>query len=383
MKGNSRVTIDFGFSEEQELYRAQIRRFGQDVLAPRRQEWDEKKVIPEPLVRQAVDLGLLDTQMDHVTRGIMIEEVGYADFNCALPFLMTTEAFELMKLPGLPEDVSRPVRDAVTSGRSVVAVGFTEPGSGSDVAAFKSTAVRDGDQWRINAAKNSISWADADYYIVTCKVAEGDTGIWSLSNFFIPKETRGVSAPRMWDDMGSHGGPRGEVHFDDVCVPSDYLVGEPGKAYNLMAELFDTNRAFIGLKCIGAAQASVDETCTYAMDRVVMGNPISRYQGISFPLAEAETMLEAARLLCYKVLWMSDNGMRHTKEGAMCKWWVPEMTFEIVRKCLTIHGHYGYTSELPFEQRLRDILGWQIGDGTAEVSKLMVARAMFGKGAVG
>lgn len=168
-----------------------------------------------------------------------------------------------------------------------------------------------------------------------------------------------------------------------MLVPSDYLVGEPGKAYNLMAELFDTNRAFIGLKCIGAAQASVDETCAYAGGRVVMGNPISKYQGISFPLAEAETMLEAARLLCYKVLWMSDNGTRHTKEGAMCKWWVPELTFEIVRKCLTIHGHYGYTNELPFEQRLRDILGWQIGDGTAEVSKLMVARSMFGKAAVG
>ncbi|MDP7548792.1 MAG: acyl-CoA dehydrogenase family protein, partial [Alphaproteobacteria bacterium] len=98
---------------------------------------------------------------------------------------------------------------------------------------------------------------------------------------------------------------------------------------------------------------------------------------------EAETLLEAARLLCFKVLWMRDSGIRHTKEGAMCKWWVPEITFEIVRKCLTIHGHYGYSSELPFEQRLRDILGWQIGDGTSEVSKLMVARSMFGKAGAG
>lgn len=196
------MTIDFGFSEEQELYRLQIRRFGRDVLAPRRHEWDEKRVIPEPLVRRAVDLGLLDTEMDHVTRGIMIEEVGYADFNCALPFLMTTEAFELMRLPGLPPEVSGPVRDAVTSGRSVIAVGFTEPGSGSDVAAFKSTAVRDGHGWRVNAVKNSISWADADYYIITCKVDEDGAGLWSLSNFFVPRETRGVSAPRMWNDAG-------------------------------------------------------------------------------------------------------------------------------------------------------------------------------------
>jgi cyclohexanecarboxyl-CoA dehydrogenase len=173
------------------------------------------------------------------------------------------------------------------------------------------------------------------------------------------------------------------VRFDDVRLPADHLVGELGKGYRLVAELFDTNRAYIGLKCIGAAQASVDETCAYAKQRVSMGRPISRYQAISFALAEAETLLEAARLLAYKTLAMRDEGLRNTKEGAMCKWWVPEITMEIVRKCLTFHGHYGYTSALPFEQRLRDILGWQIGDGTAEVSKLLIARAMMGKEAVG
>jgi cyclohexanecarboxyl-CoA dehydrogenase len=377
------MAIGFGFSEEQELYRQQIRRFAREEVAPRRQEWDRERKRPEPLVRQAVELGLLSTEMDQVTRGIMIEEIGYADFNCALPFLMTTEAFDLVKLPGVPDDVSQSVRQAVTSGQSVIAVAFTEPTGGSDVGAFKSSAVMEGNQWRINAVKNSISWANADYYIVTCRTEDNSKGLWSLSNIFVPKDTPGVSEPRMWDDMGTHGGPRGAVHFDDVLVPADYLVGERGGAYRLMAQLFDTNRAFIGLKCVGAAQASVDETCAFAQERVVMGNPISSYQGISFPLAEAETMLEAARLLCYKVLWMSDNGMRHTKEGAMCKWWVPELAFEIVRKCLTMHGHYGYTKELPFEQRLRDILGWQIGDGTAEVSKLMVARAMLGREAVG
>ncbi len=104
---------------------------------------------------------------------------------------------------------------------------------------------------------------------------------------------------------------------------------------------------------------------------------------VMFALAEAETLLEAARLLCYKTLWMADRGLRHSREGAMVKWWVPEITMEIVRKCLTIHGHWGYTADLPFEQRLRDILGWQIGDGTAEVSKLLIARGMMGKEFVG
>jgi cyclohexanecarboxyl-CoA dehydrogenase len=163
----------------------------------------------------------------------------------------------------------------------------------------------------------------------------------------------------------------------------NYVIGEIGKGYVLAAEFFDTNRAFIGLKCIGAAQASVDETCEYAKKRVVMGRPISRYQAISLPLAEAQTLLEAARCLCYKTLWKADRGERRTTEGAMCKWWIPEITFEIVHKCLLFHGQYGYTEDLPFEQRLRDILGWQIGDGTAEPSKLLIARNMMGKEYVG
>jgi alkylation response protein AidB-like acyl-CoA dehydrogenase len=257
-----------------------------------------------------------------------ITTVGYYDFNSALPFLVATEPYELYTLPGLPEDIRQQARKRVVGGDGVIGVGFTEPDAGSDMAAFQSHA-------------------------------------------------------HLQDDLGSHGATRGSVHFEDVRVPADFLIGERGRAYPMVAEFFDTNRAYIGLKCIGAAQASVDETCAYAKERVSMGKTISHYQGVSLALAEMETQLEAARLLRYKTLWMKDQGMRHSKYGAMVKWWAPEIAFEVVRKCLTLHGHAGYTTELPFEQRLRDIIGWQIGDGTAEVSKLMVARSMMGKEAVG
>jgi len=373
------LSLDFGLSEPQRLYRDQIRRFARTQLTPMRVRWDRKKERPQAMVRKALEAGLLDTEMDHVMRGIMIEEVGYADFNCALPFLVTTEPFELNRLDGVPDEVRNPVRQLVREGRTIIAVGFTEPGGGTDVANFQSTADLDGDEWVINAVKNSLSWADADYFTITCRTEDRSQGIWSLSNFFVPRATEGVQSPRLWEDLGTHGAPRGEVRFENVRVPSNYLVGERGKAYLQMAQLFDTNRAYIGLKCVGAAQASIDETCEFAKQRSVMGKPISTYQGVSFPLVEAETRLEAARLLCYKTLWLRDQGLPNSKEGGMCKWWVPELTFDIVRECLTIHGHYGYTSELPFEQRLRDILGWQIGDGTSQVSKLIVARSMFGK----
>ena len=377
------MNLNFGFSDAEALYRDQIRRFARTELAPMREKWDREYERPKAMVEKALAAGLLDTEMTHVMRGIMIEEVGYVDFNCALPFLVTTEPFELNRLDGVPDDVRNSLREKVRTGQTIIAVGFTEPSSGTDVASFKSTAVLDGDEWVINGVKNSISWADADYFTITCRTEEPEKGIWSLSNFLVSKETSGVQAPRMWHDMGTHGAARGEVRFEDVRVPKNHLVGERGKAYLQMAQLFDTNRAYIGLKCIGAAQASIDETCEYAKERVVMGKPISSYQGVSFPLVEAATRLEAARLLCYKTLWLRDQGLPNSKEGGMCKWWVPELAFDIVRECLTIHGHYGYSDELPFEQRLRDILGWQIGDGTSQVSKLLVARSMFGKEHVG
>lgn len=375
--------IDFSFTEEQEMYRAAVRRFAREEVAPRRREWDRERKYPWPLVHRFVELELGDPEMDNVTRGILTEEISYADFNCADAMLRTTLPFALDYLPGVPEDVAKPYTEGLRLGQKLIAYCFTEPGGGSDMAAFTTNAIKDGDEWVVNGCKNSISWANADAYVVTCHTAGKEAGVWALSNIFIPATTPGVSPPQIWDDIGTRGTPRGVVYFDDVRVPLNYMVGEEGRGYQLVAELFDTNRAFIGLKCIGPAQASVDEACEYAKQRTAMGRPLASFQAISFTLAEAQTILEAARLLCYKTLWVADRGERHTVHGAMCKWWVPEVTMEIVRKCLLIHGHYGYTTDLPFEQRMRDILGWQIGDGTAEVSKLIVARSMIGRDLVG
>lgn len=370
--------LSFAFTEEQEGFRERIRSFAREVLQPRRREWDRERKTPWPMIQVAADQGLLELANDFVARGILVEEVAYADFNCALPFLMATLPFELYRLPGVPDEIREPLLAAVRKGRKVIAVCFTEPSGGSDMAAFESTAVKEGEHWRVNAVKNSISWADADAYIVACRTLEGGA-IRGLTNILVPNGTPGVHAPRFWEDLGSRGVARGEVRFEDVLVPASHVVGELHRGYLPVAEFFDTNRAFIALKCLAAAQASVDETCLYARERSVMGKTISHYQGISFALAESQTLLEAARLLSYKVLWLADQGLRRSREGAMCKWWVPEISFEIVRKCLTMHGHYGYSTDLPFEQRLRDILGWQIGDGTAEVAKLLVARHMMGK----
>jgi cyclohexanecarboxyl-CoA dehydrogenase len=159
-----------------------------------------------------------------------------------------------------------------------------------------------------------------------------------------------------------------------VRVPASHRLGAEGSGFVQVMQGFDFSRALIGLQCLAVPRISLAETWAYVSGRKAFGKPLSDNQGVTFPLAEAETMVEAARLLCYRTLAAKDAGVPHTKEAAMCKWWAPKLAFEVVQTCLLLHGHAGYSTELPFEQRLRDVFGLQIGDGTAQIMKLIIAR---------
>jgi cyclohexanecarboxyl-CoA dehydrogenase len=167
--------------------------------------------------------------------------------------------------------------------------------------------------------------------------------------------------------------------LDGVRVPASHRLGAEGSGFVQVMQGFDYSRALIGLQCLAVARQSLDETWRSAAERSSMGKPLTAHQGVSFPLAEAETYVESCRLLCLRTLWLKDQGLPHTAEAAMCKWWAPKLAFEVVQQCLLIHGHGAYSAELPFEQRLRDVLGLQIGDGTAQIMKLVIARQKAGR----
>ena len=169
------------------------------------------------------------------------------------------------------------------------------------------------------------------------------------------------------------------IALDHVRVPSSHRLGEEGTGFRQVMQGFDYNRILIGLGAIGAAQASLEETMTYVKERRAFGRPIAKFEGVSFPIAEAATQLEAARWLCYRALWLADRGLPYTKESAMVKWWAPRLAVETIHECLLLHGHYGYTDELPFGQRMRDVIGLEIGDGTAQIMKIIVARELMGR----
>jgi cyclohexanecarboxyl-CoA dehydrogenase len=179
--------------------------------------------------------------------------------------------------------------------------------------------------------------------------------------------------------MGTTAGGQGSAHFDGVRIPADCLLGEEGRGFTQVMQGFDFSRALIGLQCIGCAQQTVDETWEHVSTREAFDSPLSKNQGVSFPLAEAETLLTAARLLCYQTLWLKDAGLPHTSQAAMSKWWAPKTAYDVITTCLLLHGQYGYRTELPLEQRLRDVLGLQIGDGTAQIMKLVIARQRLGR----
>jgi cyclohexanecarboxyl-CoA dehydrogenase len=180
-------------------------------------------------------------------------------------------------------------------------------------------------------------------------------------------------------DMGSHAVGRAVISFDGVRVPGSHLIGPEGSGFHQVMRGFDYNRVAIALACLGIAQISLEETMAYVKQRTTFDRPLSRYEGVTFPIAEAATQLEMARLFSYRALWLADRGQPHTKEAAMVKWWAPKVARETIHQCLLLHGHYGYTDELPFEQRMRDVIGLEIGDGAAEVMKMVVARELLGR----
>jgi cyclohexanecarboxyl-CoA dehydrogenase len=199
-----------------------------------------------------------------------------------------------------------------------------------------------------------------------------------ISAFLVPLDLPRVTREPM-DDMGTKAVGRGLAHFRDVRIPGDHLLGAEGRGFSQVMHGFDYSRALIGLQCLGCAQQTVDETWTYVTQREAFDRPLSVNQGVAFPLAEAETVLAAARLLCYRTLWRKDAGEPHTADAAMCKWWAPKVAYDAIGQCLLLHGQYGYRTDRPIEQRLRDVLGLQIGDGTAQIMKLVIARQKLGR----
>jgi cyclohexanecarboxyl-CoA dehydrogenase len=369
--------LDFSFTPAQEEYRQALRRIALEELLPRYAEGDGERYPHEQIQRINTFAGEFwrgrETEWDLIACGITAEEVARGDFNCVLPSL--GRPYQSQFLGDFSETQHARWSADLAAGREMIALAITEPDAGSDMARLAARGEPDGDGWVLSGVKNSVSFLDAGVFYVFVRTDPKATGWQGISGFLVPRDTPGLSF-EPYDDLGCRAIPRGILRMEGVSVPRDAMVGPPGTAFLRISRFFDVNRAIIGLKCIGAAFQSVCETMEFVGKREAFGRPLSANQGVTFPLAEGVTFLDHARLGCYRVLWMRQNGIPCRHEGAMVKWWAPKTAAEVIHKCLTLHGHYGYSRELPLQQRLRDVIGWQIGDGAEEVMKLLIVREL-------
>jgi cyclohexanecarboxyl-CoA dehydrogenase len=377
-------------TEDQVALRDLARRFARERLLPDYQKREKVGVLDRALVREMGRTGLLgvDLPEDHgglgatgITVGLVIEQLAYGDFNMSNVALGVSLMGAIITRNAHRELVEAWVPGMVT-GEKIVGVCLTEPSVGSDAASLSVRCRREGDHYVLNGEKTSITFADsADGFIVFARTGRPEDGAAGVSAVLVPADARGVEHTR-FDDVGSVIIGRGSVFFDDVRIPLANRLGEEGKGFTQVMQGFDYSRALIALQCVGAAQASIDEAWAYTKERQAFGGPIAQFQGVTFPLVEHETQLAAVRELSYHALALRDARLPHTAEAAMVKWLGPKTAFDAIHQSLLTFGHYGFSKDTPHQQRMRDVMGLEIGDGTAGIMKLIVARARVGKAAV-
>lgn len=374
--------MDFSLNSEQQALIESAARFARERLAPDYQAREKAERIEPEIIRELGDMGFLGAELpeasggmglDCVTSGLLLEQIAQGDFNVSYVNLLASLCGQIVATHGR-SDAARGWLREVLAGNKAIAIALTEPGAGSDAARLKLKAVRDGSDFILSGEKTSISMAtQADVAVVFARTGSDADGARGISAFLVPMDLPGVSRST-FDDIGTRPVGRGSIFFDGVRVPADMMLGDEGQGFVQVMQGFDYSRALIGLQCMGVARVSLDESWRYVQEREAFGKPISEFQGVSFPLAEAETMYEACRLLCLRTLWLKDQGLPHTAEAAMCKWWGPKLACEIIHQCLLTHGHGGYASDYDFGQRYRDVMGLQIGDGTANIMKMIIGR---------
>ena len=365
------------------------RRFATDRVAPGFLERDDTRVLDRTLMRAMGEMGFIAPELPEsyggqgmgcLAAGVIHEEIARADLSISYINLLASLNGQILSQHGQP-GVVRPWLEKLTQGEALFAIALTEPRGGSDAANLRLRVERVADGYVINGEKTSISAADqADAAVVFGRTGSVESAAHGVTALLVPMDAPGVTTNR-FDCHGQRAIGRGSIFFENVRVPVDHRLGDENKGFVQVMHGFDFSRALIGLQVLAVAKVALEETWEYVAEREAFGKPLSAFQGVSHPLADYETQVAAARLLCLQTLWAKDRGLPHTAEAAMCKWWGPKLAYDVVHQCLLMFGHGGYDRGV-MEQRLRDVMGFQIGDGTAQIMKTIIARTRAGREAV-
>ena len=380
--------MNFQLTEEQEMTRKMVRDFAEKEVKPGADERDDNEEFSRELFDKMGELGLTGIpwpeeygggECDFVSYVIAVEELSRVDAS------MGTALSAHISLAGWPlykygtEEQKKKYLEPMALGEKLGAYGLTEDTAGSDAANLRTTAVLDGDSYVLNGNKTFITNAgDAEIYIVFA-VTDKEKKAKGISAFIVEKDTPGFSFGKKERKMGLRSSPTLELVFEDCRVPKENLLGKEGEGFKIAMTTLDGGRNGIAAQAVGIAQGAMEEAAEYAKNREQFGQPIAKFQAISFMLADMSAKIEASRLLTYQAAYLESEGLPYGEASAKAKLFASETAMETTTNAVQIFGGYGYTREYPVERFMRDAKITQIYEGTSEVQRLVISRYLLGK----
>jgi alkylation response protein AidB-like acyl-CoA dehydrogenase len=380
--------MDFRPSDEQELLRRTVREFAEREIGPHVMEWDEAQQFPMTLLPKLAALGLTGIQFSEEYGGAAMSAVDYCICIEELARVCPAVALSVAAHNGLcsahigmfgADSLKRKYLPRLVRGEVLGAWGLTEAGAGSDAAGMRTTAVRDGDGWRIDGAKSFITHGRIGGVMVVIAVSDRAKGHRGISAFVVEHGTPGMSAGKKENKLGMRASDTSEVVFEACRVPGDQLLGEEGHGFINTLQVLDAGRIGIAALSVGLAQGAYEAALRYAKERRQFGQPIAAFQAIQWKLADNATRIEAARLLTYRAAFQRDRGVRTTRESSIAKLFASEIAVKAADDCVQIHGGYGFVKDYPAEKYFRDVKLLTIGEGTSEIQRLVIARQLLGQ----
>ena len=381
--------VCFNLSDDHKMVRDMVRKLASEEIAPRAAEYDRTREFPWDNIRKMAELGLMGVMvpeayngaaMDTMAYVLVIEEISRA---CASTGVITAVQNSLGCYPILAfgtEEQKKKYLPLIASGQKIAAYALTEPGSGSDAAAMKTTCQLDGDHWVINGQKNWITNSTAAEIFIVYALKDPAQKHKTTSCFIIEKDTPGFSIGKHEETMGVRASGTCPLTFDNVRVPKENLLGEENKGFTIAMATLDCGRIGIAAQAVGIAQSALDHALRYSKERAQFGQAISEFQLVQEMLVQMATEIEAARLMVWQAAYKRDVGEKFGKEASMAKWFASEVAVKAALHAIQVHGGYGYSKEYPVERLLRDAKITQIYEGTTEVQKLVIARHLLSEG---
>ncbi len=378
--------MDFELPETHRALKASLRDFCERKVKPFARDWDRDEKFPTEVVKELGELGVLGmlvseeyggAALDKLAVAVAVEEIARYDGTLALTVAshnglgtshLRVFGSDALKQKYLPK---------LASGEYLGAWGLTEPGSGSDASGMKTTAVRHGDTWVLNGAKMFITQGTVGDVFVVLALTEPARRQKGITAFALEKGMKGFSQRPIHGKLGMRSSDTAELILENVEVPDSQRVGEVNQGFIDTLKILDGGRITIGALAVGLARGALEESVQYAKDRTAFGQPIAEFQGLRWMMADMKTELEAARLLVYRAAQLADEGKPYSREASMAKLFASEIATRAANKAVQIHGGYGYTREFPVERYLRDAKLCEIGEGTSEIQRTIIARDIF------